>query len=218
MLRSLSIAVLAPLIIAAPRPDPAGMTAVLSLMGITPNSLAVGGLGVEEAGVFLDTIETSEGLRHVLDAASDAGVAEAALAQVAANVDPLDVDGATAIAAAEQRVTDAKQRLRDEVEGLWARAVRDLSPSQRYRISAWRTGPGGLPPEFRAVTWSASMARDLVSALREERAALDADEPVPLLAVSVLADARARPEVADASQRMIQDAPALTLVIASKTR
>lgn len=181
------------------------MRVALSACGISENTLAAACVDAPGVHAAFETIRGSSELGGLLDARDNVLDAERALCDVKSMQDPLDPDGATAIARAQASVASARAVMQSAADALADAFVSHLPEQQRSRVRAWRASPAGLPPEMRVRVWTESEAQAVLAALLDERLARSQGTSMNESSAALLASIRASGEVS-AARACLSDA------------
>lgn len=174
----------------------------IELTGITPTAMTVAGLSASDVAGYFASLQGSQELAVLLSVEQQVAMAEEEQLVALETCDPFEVVGAQTLLEAELEVVAARQAFAVAADSVLAKAGQELTQSQQQRLSAWRRAAGGLPPEFRIVGWSESELRGIQAALLGERLVATAGLPAKTGAAAILAEARSRPDVADAAMRL----------------
>lgn len=170
----------------------------LSASGLSETAMAAACVDVPGVHVAFETIRGSLELNGLLDARDSVLRAEQTLCDVKAMQDPLDPDGATAIATAQASLAAAICAMESAAEALADAFVSLLPEQQRSRLRAWRASPAGLPPEMRVRAWTESESQVVLAALLDERLAQSQGASMNESSAALLASIRASGEVSGA--------------------
>lgn len=174
------------------------LKAAMRACGISETAMAAACVDVARIHASFEAVRQSPELGTLLVTQTAVLDAEQLLEDMRAAQDPLDGDGATAIAAAEAAVVSSRTARALAVESLMSVMLAPLPEAQRRRLLAWRAAPAGLPPEMRVKTWTDEKSRSILAALLDERLAQKQGGVISPEGVALLAAVRGDSEVASA--------------------
>lgn len=180
--------------------DQAELRQVAREIGLVPENIAAAGFSETDVDLLVARMQAADDERVALGAAhaqyeSAMSSFAARLAdwrsnpdEAGAGLDALRQQIRAAQAAIEQRRAELRQHL-----------VRELpqTPSARFQ-AACSPRNAKLPPEYRVVVWSEDQIASLTNALSGRTRAESRGRPVPADIQQQIADARGRPEIAEA--------------------
>ncbi len=173
------------------------------LLGVSPTCLAACGFDAAQSGEFCMRLRVSERAAEFLTAISAVREAQQSLAAASSQSGAKVPDDLELIRA---KVSEAKMALASATDLLVEAASAECTPTQRTRLSAWRSVENAsLPPELRVVAWDASMLQALKRALPIEHRELLSLTPEQRNDLLILSEARMRVDVVDAQQRLDGD-------------
>lgn len=170
-----------------------------AIAGTTPTAMAACGLSAPQVGIFFDAVRGSAEQAALLGARTAVIAAEQNLRAVVRSTDLTQAADAAAVAQAWAEASAAKALLESATAAFLFRATQDLPAAARQRLVTWRSAPLALAPEFSVVVWTSAETKSLQAALLAERLAAAAHRPVATESATLLAQARSRPEVAQAT-------------------
>ncbi len=174
-------------------------------MGITPTALIACGASTIQTQTLFNNIRGGPQVQLVIAARVTLATAETGLSNALKTLDPLDEAGSQVVDEATAAVAAARTQIAAAIAALIQTAEHDLPEPVRQRLALWRGNAGTLPAEFRIVQWVATDLVAVQSALLEEKLATTGQSTISAEAASLLAQTRARPEIAAAAQRLQVD-------------
>jgi hypothetical protein len=185
--------------------------------GLSPACFAAVGLSGPEVAAVLQRMQGSPELTAVSASRTDLEQRRQQLVQLRQDVNPLDGAGAAALAQAVVGVEQSRVALTAATDALIVAGCSGCGGTCTVRIGQWRGNTTTLPPEFRVALWTPEQLRALQRALARERVSQAAGSPPPADAAAVLAEARARAEVVEATASLSAHLADITAAVEQAT-
>lgn len=175
-------------------------------LGITPESMVVGGFEIGAATTVLSRIEAAEAARQALVAQYQ--LIDAAAAQVTQLAEALfdtaaDEQLLAQHEAALQQLVAAQHQFTQLRSNFFANVMDGFPPQHVQRLIVWRSGASHrVPPEFRVADRPAQQWKAIKRALRAERRAIRLGQELAQEHAQLLAEVRSDPALAEAANNL----------------